>query len=74
MKGETLEIFLDTPELPEAQREALARELQAAVERHLPGRPVRLLSGVDGQGRRWLRLVIEMEPGRSLEAPKEVRG
>ncbi|MCS6867898.1 hypothetical protein [Thermus sp.] len=45
MKGEILEIFLDTPELPEAQREALARELRAVVERHLPGRPVRIFRG-----------------------------
>jgi hypothetical protein len=53
---------LETPELPPERREALARELEAVVARHLPGRPVRLLSGVDERGRRWLRLVVPLGP------------
>ncbi|APD10433.1 MULTISPECIES: hypothetical protein [Thermus] len=57
---DTLEILLDAPELPEAEVQALAQDLEAVVARYLPGHPVRLLSGVDERERRWLRLVIEL--------------
>jgi len=58
----TVELLLETPELPPEEREALARDLEAVVARHLPGRSVKLLSGVDKRGRRWLRLVIPLGP------------
>jgi len=37
---------------------ALARDLEAVVSRYLPDRPVKLLSGTDRRGRRWLRVVV----------------
>lgn len=62
LERDTVELLLETPELPPERREALARELEAVVARYLPGRPVRLLSGVDERGRRWLRLVVPLGP------------
>lgn len=59
---DTVELLLETPDLPPEEREALVRDLEAVVARHLPGRPVKLLSGVDKRGRRWLRLVIPLGP------------
>lgn len=59
---DTVELLLETPELSPERREALVQELQAVVARHLPGRPVKLLSGVDEKDRRWLRLVIPLAP------------
>lgn len=56
-----VEILLDLPGLEGPAREALERDLRAAVDRHLPGRRTRLLSGRDAWGRRWLRLVVELE-------------
>ncbi|WP_245606158.1 hypothetical protein [Thermus amyloliquefaciens] len=56
LERDTVELLLETPELPPERREALARELEAVVARHLPGRPLRLLSGVDervGAGCAW---------------------
>ena len=50
LERDTVELLLETPELPPERREALARELEAVVARHLPGRPLRLLSGVDERG------------------------
>jgi len=61
---DTLEILLDLPELNEAIREALERDLKAVIDRHLPGRKSRLLSGRDAKGRPWLRLVVELGEGR----------
>jgi len=61
---DTLEILLDLPELDEGRREALERDLKAVIDRHLPGRKSRLLSGKDAEGRRWLRLVVELGEGR----------
>ena len=43
LERDTVELLLETPELPPERREALARELEAVVARHLPGRPLRLL-------------------------------
>jgi len=57
---DTLEILLDLPELNERKREALERDLKAVIDRHLPGRKSRLLSGRDAKGRPWLRLVVEL--------------
>jgi len=57
---DTLEILLDLPELNEGRQEAPERDLKAVIDRHLPGRKSRLLSGRHAKGRPWLRLVVEL--------------
>lgn len=56
----SLEIGLEVPELDLTTRQALARDLEAVVARHLPTAQVRLLTAQDTQGREWLRVVVPL--------------
>lgn len=59
---DTVELLLEAPELPPEESEALARDLEAVVNRYFPGRPLKLVSGTDEKGRRWLRVVVLLGP------------
>ncbi len=59
---DTVELLLETPELPPEEVRALERDLEAVVNRYFPGRPLKLLSSADERGRRYLRVVIPLGP------------
>ena len=62
---DTLELYLEGMPLPPERLERLTREGEGVFRRYLEVERVRLLTGEDERGRRWLRVAAVLKPNRS---------
>jgi len=62
---DTVELYLEGMPLPPERLEELAREVEGVFRRYLEVERVRLLTGEDERGRRWLRVAAVLKPNRS---------
>jgi hypothetical protein len=62
---DTLELYLEGIPIPPERLEELAREVEGVFRRYLEVERVRLLTGEDERGRRWLRVAAVLKPNGS---------
>ena len=58
---DTLELYLEGIPIPPERLEELAREVEGVFRRYLEVERVRLLTGEDEGGRRWLRVAAVLK-------------
>ena len=58
---DTVELYLEGMPLPPERLEGLAREVEGVFRRYLEVERVRLLTGEDERGRRWLRVAAVLK-------------
>jgi hypothetical protein len=58
---DTLELYLEGIPIPPERLEELAREVEGVFRRYLEVERVRLLTGEDERGRRWLRVAAVLK-------------
>jgi hypothetical protein len=57
----SVELYLDGMTLPPERLEGLAREVEGVFRRYLEVERVRLLTGEDERGRRWLQVAAVLK-------------
>ena len=62
---DNVELYLEGMPLPQEGLEGLAREVEGVFRRYLEVERVRLLTGEDERGRRWLRVAAVLRPNGS---------